>query len=78
MSPGQMTFLMVKNQGGLRFPVQTGRQKGMGMLSLAPFLKGGKSAQDSESPQQLLVKNDRRVLARFGGLVKVTVMLHFL
>lgn len=68
----------MNNQAGLRLPVQAGRQRDVGMFSPAPLLWGVKRAQDSENPQQLLVKEERRILARTGGLVEVTVMLHFL
>lgn len=78
MSLGQMRFLTVNNQRNLRLPVQAGRQRDVGMFSPAPLLWGVKRARDSESPQQLLVKEERRILARTGGLVEVTVMLHFL
>lgn len=55
--------------------VQVGRQRGAGMLSPAPLLLG----TDSESPQQLLVKEEgkRESFGKEGELVEVTLMLYF-
>lgn len=67
MSLGQMTLLMVKNQGGLRLPVQAGRQRSMGMLFPSSLPTGREECTGLWDPSAAAGKGRKESFAKVWG-----------